>query len=63
MCRENHESKGQSMKWKSTDSPAKKKYRTQWTIKKVVLTAFKDMKKPITTGFLEKGATVKSTSY
>ena len=37
---------------------SKKKFWSQWSIKKVRLPIFWDMKEPITIDFLEKGATV-----
>ena len=49
--------KGQSMEWKHTDSPIKKKFQAQWSVKEVMLTVFWCMKEPITIDFLEKDAT------
>ena len=57
------ESKRQSLEWKHIDSPAKKKFRIQHSVKKVMLTVFCDMKGTITIDFLEKDTTVNSTSY
>ena len=37
-----------------------KKFRTQWSVKKMMLTVFWDMKGPIISDFLEKGTTVNS---
>ena len=43
------------MEWKHTDSPVKKKrFQVQWSVKKVMLTVFWDMKGRITIDFLEK---------
>ena len=49
--------------WKYTDTPGKKKFQVQQSLKKVMLTVFWYMKGPIDIDFLEKGATVKSISY
>ena len=35
------------MEWKHADSLVKKKFQVQWSVKKVMLTAFKNMKGPI----------------
>ena len=48
---------------KHTDSPVKKKFWAQQSVKKVVLTFFRDMKWPISIYFLEKAFTVNSVSY
>ena len=48
------------MVWKYTDSPLKKKFRKQRSVKKVTLILFWDMKEPIAIDFLEKGLTVNS---
>ena len=61
ICCEKPESKRQSMEWKHP--LVKKKFNTKWSVKKVMLTVFLDMKGPITIDFLEKGATVNSASY
>ena len=45
------------------DIPLKKKLRAQHLVNNVTLTVFLDMKGPITIDFLEKGATVNSSSY
>lgn len=57
------ECKQQSMQWKHTASPVKKKFRAQRSVKKVMLTVFWDVKGPITISFLEKGTTVNSENY
>ena len=57
------ESKRQSMKWKHTDSPAKKKFQAQQSVEKLMLTIFWNMKRPITTELLEKIPTISSASY
>ena len=45
------------------DTLVKKKLLIKWSAKKVMLTAFWNMKETITIGFLEQGATVNSASY
>jgi len=57
------ESKGQSMEWKHPDSPAKKKFKTQPSAGKVMLTHFWDSKGPILEDYLEKGRTINSARY
>ena len=49
-------------KLKHTNSPAKKKFRAQQSMKKVMQTVFLDMKGPIATDFFEKGAVAHSAS-
>ena len=56
------ESKRQSIQWKSTDSPVKKRFRVLWLIKYVMRTVFKDMKGLVTLDFLKKGTTVNNAS-
>ena len=51
------------MKWKHIDSPVKKKFQVQQSVKKVMLPYFSNMKRPIPIDFLEKGSTVNSASY
>ena len=46
------------MKWKQTNSPVKKKFWVHQSVKKVMLTAFWNMKELITIDFLEKSETV-----
>ena len=47
-----------TVKWKHNDSQVKKKFWAKQSVKKVMLTVFYDIKKPITVDFLEKGTTV-----
>ena len=51
------------MAWEEIDSPVKKMFRAQWSVSKVKLTVFSDMKRPIIIDFLEKDATVNRISY
>ena len=57
------ESKGQSMGWKHPGSPAKKKFKTEPSSVKVMLTIFWYSKGPILEDYLEKGrrSTVQDT--
>ena len=55
-------SKKQFIMWKHTESPAKKKLRAQWSLKKLILTVPLDIKESITTDFFGKGSTVNSAS-
>ena len=48
------------MVWKHIVSPVKKKFCVQWSVKKVMLTVFWDVKGLITFDFLENDATVNS---
>ena len=57
------ESKRQSMEWKHTNSPVKKKFKSQRSTGKVMLTVFWDMQGPITISYLEKGTTVNGANY
>ena len=57
------ESKRQSMEWKHPGSPAKKKFKTQPSAGKVMLTVFWDSKGPILEDYLEKGRTINSVRY
>ena len=57
------ESKRQSMEWKRLGSPAKKKFKTQSSAGKVMLTLFLDSKGPILEDYLEKGRTINSERY
>ena len=50
------------MEGKQIDSPVKKKFRTQYSLKKFMLTIFDDMKRHISIDLLEKCATVNSAS-
>ena len=54
------ESKGQLMQWKHLSSPANKKFMTQASAGKVMLTIFWDVNGPILVHFQEKGQTVTS---
>ena len=45
-----------------TDSPVKEKFHAQQSVKKVMLTKFRDMKGPIIIDFFGKSATVNSAS-
>ena len=51
------------MELKHTDFQVKKKFCMQLSIKKVMLTEFWDIKRPITIHFLEKSAIVNNISY
>jgi hypothetical protein len=51
------------MEWKHPGSPTKKKFKTQSSAGKVMLTVFWDSKGPIREDYLEKGCTINSTSY
>ena len=57
------ESKMQSMEWKHPGSPAKKKFKTQPSAGKVMLTLFWDSKGPVLEDNLEKGRTINSARY
>ena len=52
------ESKRQSMQWKHPSSPANKKFKTQVSAGKVMLTIFWDVNGPILVHFQEEGQTV-----
>ena len=58
-----YEFKRQSMEWKHVGSPVKKKFKSQRSTRKVMLTVFWDMQGPITISFLEKGSFVNSANY
>ena len=47
----------QSMEWKLPDSPVKKKFLAQQSVRNVMLIVFWVIKGPIITGVLENGAT------
>ena len=47
------ESRRQSMERKDTDSPVKKKFRAQQSVKKIMMAVFWDMKGPVIIDFLE----------
>jgi histone-lysine N-methyltransferase SETMAR len=57
------ESKRQSMQWKHPSSPANKKFKTQASTGKIMLTIFWDVNRPILVNFQEKGQTVTSARY
>ena len=57
------ESKRQSMEWKHTASPVKKKFKSQRTTRKVMLTVFWDRQGPITLDFKSQGNNVNSQNY
>ena len=57
------ETKRQSLEWKHPSSPVKKKFKSQLSAGKVMLTIFWDSKGPILEDFLEKGSTINSASY
>jgi len=57
------ESKRQSMEWKHPGSPRTKKFKTQSSAGKVMLTVFWDSKGPIMEDYLEKGRTINSERY
>ena len=48
------ESRRQSMKWKHFGSPVKKKFKTQLSAGKVMLTIFWDSKRPILENYLKR---------
>lgn len=54
------ESKRQNIEWKHPRSPVKKKFKTQLSAGKVMLTVFWDTKGPILEDFLEQGCTINS---
>jgi len=57
------EGKRQSMQWKHPSFPADKKFKTQVSVGKVMLTIFWDVNGPILVHFQEKGKTVTSARY
>lgn len=57
------ESKRRSMEWKHTASPVKKKFKSQRTTRKVMLTVFWDRNGPISLDFKCQGNTVNSQNY
>jgi histone-lysine N-methyltransferase SETMAR len=57
------ESKRQSMHWNHPSSPANKKFKTQASAGKVMLTIFWDVSGPILVHFQEKGQTVTCVRY
>ena len=63
VCHYGPESKRQSMQWKHPLSQASKKFKTQASAGKDMLTIFWDVKSPILVLFQEKGQTVTSARY
>jgi len=63
VCHYGPESKRQSMQWKHPSSLANKKFKTQASAGKVMLTIFWDVNGPILVHFQEKGQTVTSARY
>ena len=57
------ETKRQSLEWKHPSSPVKKKFKSQLSSGKVMLTIFWDSKGPILEDFSEKGSTINSARY
>jgi len=57
------ESKRQSMQWKHPSSPVAKKFKTQPSVGKFMLTVFWDSQGPILETYLERGTTVTSATY
>ena len=57
------ESKRQSLEWKHPYSPVKKKFKSQLSAGKVMLTLFWNSKGPILKDFLEKESTINSARY
>lgn len=57
------ESKKQSMEWRHASSPVKKKFRTQPSAGKVMMTIFWDSMGPVFVDFLEDQSTINSTYY
>ena len=50
----NYEPELKRQEWKDTDSPVKKKFRAQLSVKTIIMTIFWDMKELITIALLEK---------
>lgn len=57
------ESKRQSMEWKHTSSPVKKKFKTQASAGKVMLTVFWDAQGAVLCDYLEEQRTINSQYY
>jgi histone-lysine N-methyltransferase SETMAR len=57
------ESKRQSLEWRHTFSPSKKKFKSQPSSGKVLFTLFWDMNGPIVEHYQKKGETVNSARY
>ena len=58
-----YEPESKSMEWKHVSSPVKKKFKSQKSLRKVMLTVFWDRNGPITISVLERGNTVNSENY
>lgn len=57
------ESKRQSMEWKHPNSPCKKKFKTQPSAGKLMLTVFWDARGPVLEHYGERGTTINSVRY
>ena len=57
------ESKRQSMEWKHPNSPCKKKFKTQPSAGKLMLTVFWDSQGPLLEHYHERGTTINSVRY
>ena len=57
------ESKRQSMEWKHPQSPCKKKFKTQPSAGKLMLTVFWDSQGPVMEHYQERGKTINSARY
>ena len=57
------ESKQQSMEWKHPQSPCKKKFKTQPSTGKLMLTVFWDSQGPVLEHYQERGTTINSAWY
>jgi hypothetical protein len=54
------DSKRQSMEWKHPQSPTKKKFKSQPSTGKLILTVFWDSQGPVLKHYLERGSTINS---
>lgn len=57
------ESKRQSMEWKHPQSPTKKKFKSQPSAGKLMLTVFWDSQGPVLEHYQERGSTINSARY
>ena len=57
------EKKRQSAEYRRPHSPVVKKFKTQPSAKKILLTLFWDARRVYVTDYLERGASVNSTQY
>lgn len=57
------ESKQQSMEWRHTDSPKKKKFKTSMSAQKILCTVFWDRKGVLLVEFLPRGETINAARY